>query len=58
DGDEGTDDPLRAAAFSDWVRAGLEARVQDVSLVDLYDFASGFSDSWWGLARYWRTRDA
>ncbi|NNM31420.1 MAG: MBL fold metallo-hydrolase, partial [Gemmatimonadetes bacterium] len=42
DGDEGTDDPLRAAAFSDWVRAGLEARVQDVSLVDLYDFASGF----------------
>ena len=57
--EEGTDadDPLRAAAFADWVRAGLEARAHDGSLVDLYDFASGFSDSWWGLARYWRTRE-
>ena len=51
------DDPLRAAAFSDWVRAGLEGQVDDPALVELYDFASGFSDSWWGLARYWRTRD-
>lgn len=58
DEDPAATDPLRAAAFADWVRAGLETRVQDPSLVELYDFASGFSDSWWGLARYWRKREA
>ncbi|MDH3224925.1 MAG: MBL fold metallo-hydrolase, partial [Gemmatimonadota bacterium] len=39
-----SEDPLRAAAFADWVRTGLAAQVSDEALVELYDFASGFAD--------------
>ena len=45
----------RAEAFAGWVVAGLRERVAE-DLVDLYAAASGFRDSWWGLARYWRKR--
>ena len=45
----------RAEAFAGWVVAGLRERVAE-DLVDLYAAASGFPDSWWGLARYWRKR--
>ena len=53
DGDP--DDPARADRFAEWVRQGLAAEVSE-ELIDAYHFASGFRDSWWGLARYWRKR--
>ena len=49
------DDAGRARDFAAWVVAGLGGAVPD-ELVDLYATASGFPDSWWGLARYWRKR--
>ena len=49
------DDRQRARAFSDWVtdRVGATATGDTASA---YAIASGFQDSWWGLARYWRKR--
>lgn len=50
-----SNDRERALAFSDWV----EARVGETAPEghgNLYATASGYFDSWWGLARYWRTR--
>lgn len=47
------DDRERAAAFSEWVAARVRARVT-AEHTALYATASGFLDSWWGLARYWR----
>ena len=49
-------DRERARAFAEWVTAGLRAEVPE-ELADLYAAASGFRDSWWGLARYWRKRE-
>ena len=49
------DDADRARAFADWITAGLRRRVPE-DRVRLYATASGFRDSWWGLARYWRKR--
>ncbi len=49
------DDAERASAFAEWITAGLRERVNEDHL-DLYATASGFRDSWWGLARYWRKR--
>ena len=49
------DDAGRARDFAAWVVAGLGGVVPE-ELVDLYATASGFPDSWWGLARYWRKR--
>ena len=55
-GDGGTrDDAERARDFAAWVVEGLGGAVSE-ELVDLYATASGFPDSWWGLARYWRKR--
>ena len=49
------DDAERARDFAAWVVEGLGGVVPG-ELVDLYATASGFPDSWWGLARYWRKR--
>lgn len=55
-GERGTrDDSERAGNFAAWVVAGLGGVVSD-EVVDRYETASGFPDSWWGLARYWRKR--
>ena len=51
------DDRARAHAFSAWVTARLGDKVPDAH-AGLYATASGFFDSWWGLARYWRKRAA
>ncbi len=54
-GGGGGDDRERAGDFAAWVGEGLGGRVSE-PLLDLYETASGFPDSWWGLARYWRGR--
>ena len=54
-GGGGGDDQERAGDFAAWVGEGLRPRIS-AHLVDLYETASGFRDSWWGLARYWRKR--
>ncbi len=48
-------DRERARAFSDWVAGRVGERVPPAH-TRLYGTASGFLDSWWGLARYWRKR--
>ena len=50
------DDRARAHAFSDWVAARLGKKIPEGHMA-LYATASGFFDSWWGLARYWRKRE-
>lgn len=50
-------DRERATAFSEWVAGRVGERVSPAH-TDLYGTASGFFDSWWGLARYWRKRGA
>lgn len=52
-GDEA--DENRAAAFAERVRQELAPHMS-ADLIETYDVASGFPDSWWGLARYWRKR--
>ena len=47
----------RATAFADWVSERIGGKVS-ADHTDLYGTASGFFDSWWGLARYWRKRGA
>ncbi|MDE2796176.1 MAG: hypothetical protein OXL34_15275, partial [Gemmatimonadota bacterium] len=49
------DDSERARDFAAWVVGGLGGVVSR-DVVDRYETASGFPDSWWGLARYWRKR--
>ena len=49
------DDAQRARDFAAWVVEGLGGAVSE-ELLDRYSTASGFPDSWWGLARYWRKR--
>ena len=49
------DDRARAQAFSAWVTARLGEKIPEGHMA-LYATASGFFDSWWGLARYWRGR--
>ncbi len=49
-------DADRARDFAAWVVEGLGGAVSE-TLVDQYATASGFPDSWWGLARYWRKRE-
>lgn len=49
------DDVERARDFAAWVVEGLGGAVAEAT-VDRYETASGFPDSWWGLARYWRKR--
>ncbi len=49
------DDGEHARIFADWITAGLRHRIPE-DHVRLYETASGFRDSWWGLARYWRKR--
>ena len=48
-------DADRAQAFAERITAGLRHRLPE-DHVRLYETASGFTDSWWGLARYWRKR--
>ncbi|MCY3545784.1 MAG: MBL fold metallo-hydrolase [Gemmatimonadetes bacterium] len=50
-------DHERARAFSDWVARRVAEQVSPAH-TELYGTASGFFDSWWGLARYWRKRGA
>ena len=54
-GEGAADGAASASAFADWVTSGLRQRVS-ASELRLYAAASGFTDSWWGLARYWRKR--
>ncbi|MDE2679294.1 MAG: MBL fold metallo-hydrolase [Gemmatimonadota bacterium] len=49
------DNTEQARAFAEWITAGLRAQVNE-DHVGLYATASGFTDSWWGLARYWKKR--
>ena len=49
-------DRERARAFSDWVAARVAKRAPE-GHAGIYATASGFFDSWWGLARYWRKRE-
>ena len=51
-----SDDRDRAHAFSDWVTARVGEEISE-GHTGLYATASGFFDSWWGLARYWRKRE-
>ena len=51
------DDAELARDFAAWVAEGLGGVVSEEEL-DRYATASGFPDSWWGLARYWRKRAA
>jgi len=51
------DDRERARAFSAWVAGRVGEKVSPAH-TELYGTASGFFDSWWGLARYWRKRGA
>ena len=53
--DTSTSDAAHARAFADWLRSDLGAGMPRERL-DTYAIASGFSDSWWGLARYWRKK--
>ncbi len=46
-------DGERAGEFGEWVKRGLAAELSP-ERVARYAFASGFQDSWRGLARYWR----
>lgn len=48
------DDSERARDFAAWVVEGLGGLPEEE--IDRYATASGFPDSWWGLARYWRKR--
>lgn len=50
-------DADKAQAFADRLRAELGPEMS-AEMLDCYIVASGFSDSWWGLARYWRKRQA
>ena len=50
------DDRDRAQAFSNWVTARVRVETS-ANHTALYATASGFFDSWWGLARYWRKRE-
>ena len=47
------EDGERADAFAEWVVSGLRATISK-GHARLYETASGFRDSWWGLARYWK----
>ena len=55
EGGAGGDDRGRAQDFAGWVEGRLGGDVS-ARLADLYQTASGFPGSWWGLARYWRKR--
>lgn len=50
-------DRQRARAFAEWVAGRVGEQVSPPH-TELYGTASGFFDSWWGLARYWRKRGA
>ena len=57
DDDALANDGERARAFSAWVAGRVGEKVSPAH-TELYGTASGFFDSWWGLARYWRKRGA
>ena len=56
DDDGSANDRDRATAFAEWVTERIGGKVS-AEHTDLYGTASGFFDSWWGLARYWRKRE-
>ena len=53
--DTDASDTDKARAFADWLRSDIGDGMSR-ELLDTYAVASGFSDSWWGLARYWRKK--
>lgn len=55
--DRFANDRNRATAFAEWVTERV-GRTVSPAHTELYGTASGFFDSWWGLARYWRKRGA
>ncbi len=52
--EEGVDDAARAGAFAERVREDIRARVP--AALQPHYMAGGLTDSWHGLARYWRKR--
>ena len=48
-------DAGRAREFADWLKRDLASRMPR-EIARKYTAAFGYEDSWWGLARYWRTR--
>lgn len=48
-------DRERAREFAEWLKRDLASRMS-VETARRYTAAFGYEDSWWGLARYWRTR--
>ncbi len=52
---EFANDAERARAFAAWVTSRLDDDLA-AETAQSYRVASGFPDSWWGLARYWRKR--
>ncbi len=52
---DGAADRARAKSFAEWAEKDLRTRMP-AGAVDRYVAAFGPIDSWWGLARYWRTR--
>ena len=48
-------DRERARDFADWLKRDLADRMP-AEIAARYTAAFGYEDSWWGLARYWRTR--
>lgn len=59
--DPDLDDPdrdrERARDFAEWLKRDLAGRMPS-DIAAKYTAAFGYEDSWWGLARYWRTRVA
>ena len=52
---EGEDDETRIAAWEQWLRADVRARVPDAAATAA-ESAAPFRQLWLGLARYWRKR--
>lgn len=48
-------DRERAVEFAEWLKRDLASRMP-AEVAGKYTAAFGYEDSWWGLARYWRTR--
>ena len=49
------EDADRARAFGDYVRAQLAAHLTPEDIAP-HEVGAPYEVSWWGLARYWRTR--
>ncbi len=55
DRDDPDRDERRAREFAEWLKRDLATRMPS-EVAGKYTATFGYEDSWWGLARYWRTR--